>query len=81
LVLPESLPLETLDVVRCAPPAGEWVVGLRQPVVAPLQDTRQAGDVIIAIAAGLGGSVGRSLPWKSYSDALATSLPAGAWLT
>jgi anaerobic selenocysteine-containing dehydrogenase len=78
LVLPESLPLETLDVVRCAPPAGEWVVGLRQPVVAPLQDTRQAGDVIIAIAAGLGGSVGRSLPWKSYSDALAKSLPAGS---
>ena len=78
LVLPESLPLETLDVVRCAPPAGEWVVGLRQPVVVPLQDTRQAGDVIIAIAAGLGGSVGRSLPWKSYSDALAKSLPAGS---
>jgi len=47
-------------------------------VVVPLQDTRQAGDVIIAIAAGLGGSVGRSLPWKSYSDALAKSLPAGS---
>jgi anaerobic selenocysteine-containing dehydrogenase len=76
LVLPESLPLEALDVVTCAPPAGEWVVGLRQPVVTPLQDTRQMGDVIVALAAGLGGSVGRSLPWKSYSDAVATSLPA-----
>jgi menaquinone reductase, molybdopterin-binding-like subunit len=76
LVLPRSLPLETLDVVRCAPPAGEWVVGFRQPVVAPSHDTRQAGDVVVALAAGLGGSVGRSLPWKSYPDAVANSLPA-----
>jgi len=76
LVLPESLPLESLDVVTCAPPAGEWALGLRQPAVAPLHDTRQAGDVIVSLAAGLGGSVGRSLPWKTYSDALAKSLPS-----
>jgi anaerobic selenocysteine-containing dehydrogenase len=88
LVLPESLPLEALDVVQPATDSGEPMLGLRQPVVAPLQDTRQAGDVIVALAAGLGGSVGRSLPWKSYADAVAKSLPArlldsmkekGAW--
>ena len=76
LVLPASLPLETLEVVRCAPSVGERVIGLRQPVVAPSHDTRQAGDVVVALAAGLGGSVGRSLPWKSYPDAVANSLPA-----
>jgi anaerobic selenocysteine-containing dehydrogenase len=76
LVLPESLPLETLDVVQTATDSGQPVLGLRQPVVAPLQDTRQAGDIIVALAAGLGGSVGRSLPWKSYADAVAKALPA-----
>jgi anaerobic selenocysteine-containing dehydrogenase len=45
-------------------------------VVAPSHDTRQAGDVVVALAAGLGGSVGRSLPWKSYADVVANSLPA-----
>ena len=75
LVLPRSLPLETLDVVRCGSPASEWVIGLRQPVVEPSHDTRQVGDVVVALAAGLGGSVGRSLPWKSYADAVANSLP------
>lgn len=76
LVLPESLPLEALDVVQSATDSGEPLLGLRQPVVAPLSGTRQAGDVMVALAAGLGGSVGRSLPWKSYADAVAKSLPA-----
>jgi anaerobic selenocysteine-containing dehydrogenase len=77
LVLPESLPLETLDVVQTATDSGQPVLGLRQPVVARLHDTRQAGDVIVALAAGLGGSVGRALPWKSYAEAVAKALPAG----
>ena len=76
LVLPEPLALEAWDVVRGAPGAGEPVLGLRQPVVAPLHDTRPAGDIVVALAAGLGGSVARALPWKSYQDAVAKSLPA-----
>ncbi|MGB8299293.1 MAG: molybdopterin-dependent oxidoreductase [Polyangia bacterium] len=76
LVLPESLPLEALDIVQLAADSGEPMLSLRQPVVAPLSGTRQAGDVIVALAAGLGGSVGRSLPWKSYADAVAKSLSA-----
>ena len=76
LVLPESLPLEVLDVVQSTTDSGEPMLSLRQPVVAPLSGTRQAGDVIVALAAGLGGSVGRALPWKSYADAVAKSLSA-----
>jgi menaquinone reductase, molybdopterin-binding-like subunit len=79
LVLPESLPLETLDVVQPATDSGESLLSLRQPVVAPLSGTRQVGDVIVALAAGLGGSVGRSLPWKSYSEAVAKALLAETW--
>ena len=74
LVLPEPLALEAWDVVRGAPGAGEPVLGLRQPVVAPLHDTRPAGDIVVALAAGLGGSLARSLAWKSYQDAVAARL-------
>jgi anaerobic selenocysteine-containing dehydrogenase len=76
LVLPESLFLEALDLVRAAPVAGEAALSLRQPVIAPLHDTRQSGDVILAVANGLGGSVGRALPWNSCSDAVVKSLSA-----
>ena len=76
LVLPGALPLEALDLVQPATDSGEPLLGLRQPVVAPLSGTRQAGDVIVALAAGLGGSVGRSLPWKNYADAVANSVSA-----
>jgi len=74
LVLPEPLPLEAWDVVIGAPTTGEPVLGLRMPVVAPLHDTRPAGDVIVALAAGLGGSVAESLPWQSYQDAVEARL-------
>ena len=74
LLLPDHLPPEAWELVRVAPGAGEPVLGLRQPVVAPLHDTRQAGDVIVALAAGLGGSVARSLPWKGHQDAVTARL-------
>jgi anaerobic selenocysteine-containing dehydrogenase len=74
LVLPEPCFLENWDVVSAAPAAGESVLGLRQPVVAPLHDTRSAGDIIVSLAAGLGGSVAQSLPWKSYQEAVAARL-------
>ena len=74
LVLPEPLPLETWDVVRGAPTTGEPILGLRQPVIPPLHDTRPAGDLIVALAAGVGGAVAQSLPWKSYQDAVAARL-------
>jgi anaerobic selenocysteine-containing dehydrogenase len=79
LVLPDRLPLEAWEVVRVASGAGEPVLGLRQPVVAPLHDTRQAGDVIVALAGGLGGSIARSVPWKCYQDAVTVRLQG--WLS
>jgi menaquinone reductase, molybdopterin-binding-like subunit len=74
LVLPAHLPLEDWDVVTPAPADGEPLLGLCQPVVTPVHDTRPVGDVILALAAGLGGSIGRSLPWKSYVEATTARL-------
>jgi len=78
LVLPASSFLEAWEIVRPALVADRPVLSYRQPVVAPARDARQAGDVILALAAGLGGSMGRSLPWKSYADVVANLLPAEA---
>jgi anaerobic selenocysteine-containing dehydrogenase len=74
LVLPDHLPLEAWELLRVAPGAGQPVLGFRQPVVTPLHDTRQTGDVIVALAAGLGGSVAQSLPWKGQQDAMTARL-------
>jgi anaerobic selenocysteine-containing dehydrogenase len=74
LVLPVSLPLASWDVVRSAGGTGEPVLSLRQPVIAPLHDTRPAGEFILALAARMGGSFAQSFPWKSYQEAVTARL-------
>jgi menaquinone reductase, molybdopterin-binding-like subunit len=75
LVLPESLFLEAWDMVRPEPSTDRPVLSFRQPVVTALHDTRQSGDFVLALAAGLGGSIGSSLHWKSYQEVVEKSLP------
>jgi len=70
LILPDHTSLEkTEDIVW---PRGLQypLYGLSQPVVAPLYDTRNSGDVIIDLAKGMGGSVGSAFPWKNFEGAL-----------
>jgi len=70
LILPDHAALESWgDVV---PRAGSrhTIYGLMQPVVTPLHDTRQFGDVLLATAAELGGKVAAALPWKSSLEML-----------
>lgn len=70
LILPDHAALESWgDVI---PPAGsrQTVYGLMQPVVTPLHDTRQFGDVLLAAASQLGGAVAATLPQKSFLELL-----------
>lgn len=39
---------------------------VRRPVVEPIHDTRNPGDVLLALAAALGGAVGQALPFGDY---------------
>ncbi|MRR52893.1 MAG: nitrate reductase [Deltaproteobacteria bacterium] len=74
LVLPDNAALESWgDVV---PLAGSraFVYGTMQPVVAPLYDTRQFADVLLAAASRLGGSLAAALPQKSFVEYLKSSL-------
>jgi anaerobic selenocysteine-containing dehydrogenase len=70
LILPDHTYLERLQDVEMVPSTGYPVVGLRQPVVAPLYDTRHSGDVLIQIAKELGGTVAQAFPWDNFEELL-----------
>lgn len=67
LVLPAATFLEAWgdDHVEGTGYAG---IALRQPVVAPIHDTRHPGDVLLALARALGGPLAQALPWSTYKD-------------
>jgi len=62
LVLPDHTYLERWQLDTATPSVGFPLLGLRQPVVAPVHDTRSTGEVLIAVARALGGSMARSFP-------------------
>ncbi len=70
LILPDHVYLERLQDVEMVPSTGYPVVGLRQPVVAPLFETRDTGDVLLQVAKKLGGTVAQAFPWDSFEELL-----------
>ena len=66
LVLPLNTELERFNAVEPATSVGVRVVGLSQPVVAPLGEAHHPADVLLALAAALGEPVASSLPWPSF---------------
>ncbi len=75
LILPDHTFLERYQD-DIADGLGFSVVGLRQPVVEPLYDTRNTGDVILKIAKGLGGTMAESFPWEDFVALLRFRLQA-----
>ena len=70
LILPDHLYLEKWVSDVLIPSLGYPVLGLGQPVVQPLYDTKNTGDVLIELARELGGSVAQSFPWPSFEELL-----------
>ncbi len=68
LILPDHTYLERWHDDVIYPSLGYPVISLRQPVVKPLYDTRNSGDVIIELARRIGGTVAKSFPWKNYEE-------------
>ena len=66
LVLPDHAALESWGDVIPLAGARTPVVGLMQPVVTPLFDTRQFPEVLLAAATELGGEIASALPYESY---------------
>jgi len=68
LVLPDHSYLESWDIQSSYPTAGGMVVSLTQPVMSPQFNTRQTADVLLAVAAELGGNVAQALPYASAKE-------------
>ncbi|MBI5564524.1 MAG: molybdopterin-dependent oxidoreductase [Chloroflexi bacterium] len=75
LILPASTFMEVWgdDFLEGTGYAG---VSLRRPVVEPVHNTRDTGDVLIDLAARLGGSIASALPFKSYKELIDHRLSA-----
>ncbi len=71
LVLPDGTYFERWQDDHVEPGLGFPMFGLRSPAIQPpLYDVRNTGDVLIDIAKALGGTVGKSFPWKDFQEAL-----------
>ncbi|MFQ5589228.1 MAG: molybdopterin-dependent oxidoreductase, partial [Nitrospiria bacterium] len=66
LILPLHTPLESFGDVISEDDGGHRSVGLMQPVVVPLYDSRYLGDVLMQWAGALGGEVSERFPWDNF---------------
>ncbi|MBI4308345.1 MAG: molybdopterin-dependent oxidoreductase [Chloroflexi bacterium] len=70
LILPGHSYLESWGGDIPEPGPGYQTVGLQQPVVNAMYNTRSFGDVLLTIAEELGPDMARALPWRSVRDML-----------
>jgi anaerobic selenocysteine-containing dehydrogenase len=70
LVLPDHTPLERWQDDPVFLNNGFPVLGIRQPVIKPLYQTRASGDVLLSIAKLLGGESRAALPWNDFKEVM-----------
>ncbi|MFQ5876695.1 MAG: molybdopterin-dependent oxidoreductase [Acidobacteriota bacterium] len=68
LVLPDHTYLERWQDAPAPPSVPIPVWGLVQPMVSPIHDTRASGDLILDMAARIGGEVGGRFPWTKVEE-------------
>jgi anaerobic selenocysteine-containing dehydrogenase len=68
LVLPETSFLESWDVLGTPPALPESLVNVAQPVLQPRGEARAAGEIVLALAQKLGGSIAAAFPWTSLEE-------------
>lgn len=70
LLLPDCTYLEKWFLEPLEPSMGYPAVGLGRPIVEPLYDTRNLGDVLIELAQATGDSLAAAMPWDGFVEAL-----------
>ncbi len=70
LILPDHAALESWGDVIPLAGTRDSVIGLMQPVVNPVFDTRQFPEVLMTLAHDLGGGMKAAFPHESYYDLL-----------
>lgn len=78
LILPASTFLEIWgdDYLEGTGYAG---ISLRRPVVDPVHDTRNAGDILLDLAHRISGPLVNALPWTNYQELITNRLSAFNW--
>jgi len=72
IILPDHSYLEKLDIHGPIPGIIFSHLGLQQPVIEPIFDTRHTGDILIEIGKA---AIGKDLfPWKNYKDLVRSKL-------
>jgi len=70
LILPNHMPLERWDDAIGLPGTPYAYYALASPILKPQFGTKHTGDVILALAKGLGETVNTALPWNDYQTFL-----------
>ena len=74
MLLPNHIFLERYEDVPAALGFPKPIIGLTQPAVEPLYNTRHTGDFIIQLAKELGHTIGAAFPWDDYAACLEETL-------
>jgi anaerobic selenocysteine-containing dehydrogenase len=75
-IFPDHTGLESFGYQRVPTGVGQSVLSGAQPVVAPLYDTKATADVLLAVAAKVGGTLATALPFKDEVEFLQDKLGA-----
>jgi anaerobic selenocysteine-containing dehydrogenase len=69
-ILPSHVYLEKWQGMTTPQGVAFSTLGVGQPAIEPLYDTRDPGDVLLTLAKHVGGPVAEALPWSSYEEYL-----------
>lgn len=74
LVLPDHTFLEKWDLFSNVPSVGFTHVGIQQPVINPLYNTKNTADVLLELSVLIGESVAKALPFDAYEKEIRFSV-------
>ena len=73
LILPTHISLEDWGDDFAEPSVGYSIATVMQPAVSPVSNTRNAGDILIAVAKNIGNTLQKEIPWDGFSAFLKDS--------
>jgi menaquinone reductase, molybdopterin-binding-like subunit len=70
LILPDQTSLERWDLIQPDLTRGSRLVSVCQPVIKPMYETRDFAEVLLTLAAKIGGKLREALPHETFKDYL-----------
>lgn len=74
LIMPDHTTLESWGYIVPDRGIRAPVIGLMQPVVKPLHNTRPFPEILLSVARQLGDDFAKALPWPTYPDMLKATI-------